>query len=109
MPDICGDNRFKIIASAKQRLIEATNIESRPEEMAVIDSILFRMWQMGWLPGCERDERTCHAVIVDSGAAAICSACGTIIEKPETRFVLTLWNHSKFMNYCPTCGAKVVE
>lgn len=59
MADICGDNRFEIIESAKQRLIEATNIESRSEEIAVLDSILFRMWQMGWLPGCERAERTC--------------------------------------------------
>ena len=49
MPDICRDNRFKVIAKYKKRLIEGTNIESRPEEMAVIDSILFRFWQMGWL------------------------------------------------------------
>lgn len=59
MADICGDNRFEIIESAKQRLIEATNIESRPEEMAVLDTILFRMWQMGWLPGCEHMKLTC--------------------------------------------------
>lgn len=50
MPDICGDNRFEVIAEYKKRLIEGTNIESRPEEMAVIDSILFRFWQMGWIP-----------------------------------------------------------
>lgn len=47
---ICDDNRFEIIEAAKQRLIEATNIEMCPDEMAVLDSILFRMWQMGWLP-----------------------------------------------------------
>lgn len=48
MPDICNDNRFEVIAEYKKRLIEGTNIESSPEEMAVIDSILFRFWQMGW-------------------------------------------------------------
>ena len=47
--EICGDNRFEIIAKYKQALINATNIESRPEEMAVLDSVLFRFWQMGWL------------------------------------------------------------
>lgn len=49
MTDICGDNRFEVIAKYKKQLIEGTNIESCPEEMAVIDSILFRFWQMGWL------------------------------------------------------------
>lgn len=53
---ICDDNRFEIIEAAKQRLIEATNIEMCPDEMAVLDSILFRMWQMGWLP--EQSEPT---------------------------------------------------
>ena len=31
-------------------------IEMCPDEMAVLDSILFRMWQMGWLP--EQSEPT---------------------------------------------------
>ena len=47
--DTCGDDRFELIAKAKARLLEATNIEMRPDEMAVIDNILFRCWQMGWL------------------------------------------------------------
>lgn len=49
MSDVCGDNRFEIIEAYKKRLIEDTNIESRPDEMAVIDNILLRFWQMGWL------------------------------------------------------------
>lgn len=49
MSNICNDNRFKIIEKYKKELIEATNIEDSPEEMAVIDNILFRFWQMGWL------------------------------------------------------------
>lgn len=47
--NICSDNRFKIIDKAKQDLINSTNIEDNPDEMKVIDSFLFRCWQMGWL------------------------------------------------------------
>ena len=49
MTEICGDNRFEIISKAKEALLESTNIEASPEEMVVIDSFLFRCWQMGWL------------------------------------------------------------
>ena len=49
-PTQCGDDRFEIIEAAKKRLLKATNIESSPKEMEVLDSLLFRMWQMGWLP-----------------------------------------------------------
>lgn len=45
----CGDNRFEIIQKAKEDLIRDTNIESSLDEMEVLDSILFRAWQMGWL------------------------------------------------------------
>ena len=47
--DTCGDDRFELISKAKKKLLECTNIESRPEEVAVLDNILFRCWQMGWL------------------------------------------------------------
>lgn len=49
MADICTDNRFEVIEEYKRKLIEATNIETSPDEMKVLDSILFRFWQMGWL------------------------------------------------------------
>lgn len=45
----CGDNQFKVIDRAKEHLLRATNIESSPEEMAVLDDFLLRCWQMGWL------------------------------------------------------------
>ena len=51
----CGDNRFKIIEKAKENLLGSTNIKSRPDEMDVIDSFLFRAWQMGWLGQYEPD------------------------------------------------------
>lgn len=49
MRDVCGDNRFEIIERAKKHLIESTNIEASPEEMKVLNSFLYRCWQMGWL------------------------------------------------------------
>jgi hypothetical protein len=45
----CGDDRFEVIARAKDAIIEKTNITSSPDEMAVLDSFLYRCWQMGWL------------------------------------------------------------
>ena len=59
MADMCGDNRFEIIEAAKRDLLESTNIETSKEEMAVLDNILFRCWQMGWL---EKYNTTLHAV-----------------------------------------------
>ena len=47
--EICTDGRFEIIEKAKQDLIEGTNIETSPDEMKVLDTFLFRCWQMGWL------------------------------------------------------------
>ena len=47
---ICTDNRFEVIAAYKKMLTERTNIETSTDEMAVIDNVLFRFWQLGWLP-----------------------------------------------------------
>ena len=49
MGDICGDNRFEIIDKAKEDILKSTNISSSENEMKVLDSFLFRCWQMGWL------------------------------------------------------------
>ena len=56
--DICGDDRFEIIAKAKAHLLEATNIDTSPDEMKVLDNFLFRCWQMGWLDRYEVAEQT---------------------------------------------------
>lgn len=45
----CSDNRFEVIKKAKESIIESTNIETSKDEMKVLDSFLFRCWQMGWL------------------------------------------------------------
>ena len=48
--EICTDNRFEVIAAYKKMLVERTNIETLHDEMAIIDNILYRFWQMRWLP-----------------------------------------------------------
>ena len=55
MSEMCGDNRFEIIERAKKHLIESTNIETSLDEMRVLDSFLYRCWQMGWLEQYELD------------------------------------------------------
>lgn len=54
MADFCDDNRFELIEKYKQKLIDETNIESAPDEMKVLDNILFRFWQMDWLDKLEQ-------------------------------------------------------
>lgn len=54
MGEICTDNRFELIQKYKEKLIQGTNIETAKEEMDVIDNILFRFWQMGWLEALEK-------------------------------------------------------
>ena len=46
----CDDNRFEVISNAKRALVSSTNISTNEDEMKVLDNILFRCWQMGWLP-----------------------------------------------------------
>ena len=55
MNTVCGDTRFEIIQKAKEELLHGTNIEGSPDEMKVLDSFLFRAWQMGWLDKYEPD------------------------------------------------------
>lgn len=55
--EIAGDGRFGVIAKAKEDLIRSTNIETSEDEMKVLDSFLFRCWQMGWLDGYEEKQK----------------------------------------------------
>ena len=49
MCDVCCDDRWEVIAAARDDLLRSTNIQDSPSEMAVLDDFLFRCWQMGWL------------------------------------------------------------
>ena len=51
----CGDNRFEIIRKATVDLMKSTNIDSCQDELNVLENILFRAWQMGWLDKYEPD------------------------------------------------------
>ena len=53
--EICTDNRFEVIENCKAILLNSTNIDKSPEELKVLDNILFRMWQC-----CLIDERKCY-------------------------------------------------
>lgn len=55
MANVCGDNRFEVIAMAKEALLDSTNIDESPDEMKVLNNFLFRCWQMGWLDRYESD------------------------------------------------------
>lgn len=57
MMEICNDNRFELIEKYKNELLENTNIADSKAEMDVIDSILFRFWQMDWLDKLEQFDR----------------------------------------------------
>ena len=91
--DMHDDNRLELIERYKKQLVESTNIENSPDEMAVIDNILFRFWQMGWLKEQE-------AVPVDNGK---CPSCNWDFENGELDF--SNINESRF--YCPNCGRAV--
>lgn len=56
MCEICNDNRFEIIERAKEDILKNTNIEASNDEIKVLDSFLFRCWQMGWLRKFDDDE-----------------------------------------------------
>ena len=47
MSEQCNDNRFEIIKETKEYIINATNIDTSPDEMKVLDDICFRLWQLG--------------------------------------------------------------
>ena len=104
MSEIYTDKRFDIIASAKQKIIEETNITTSPDEMAVLDSLLFRMWQMGWLPGCKGDAELeiAHWISVDKEDNVWkCSNCGGQI---------STWLRTPLQDeyyYCQYCGKKM--
>ena len=97
--NICGDNRFEIIEHYKKQLVESTNIKSSPDEMAVIDNILFRFWQMGWL----KEQETVRPV-ADGEDSYRCNNCGTVIgwDAWEPGGVEEVKD-----KFCPECGRPV--
>ena len=90
---ICGDNRFEIIAKAKAHLLDATNIDTSEDEMKVLDSFLFRCWQMGWLDRYDTADRktepsnseipnNCEHITEDGVTCAKYPACDDCLDNP---------------------------
>lgn len=94
---ICTDNRFEVIAKHKAELLDKTNIETSADEMAVIDNILFRMWQIGWLDRLEVQLPKECEWIEDEYGYIHCSECGMEWDEPE---------HPQ-TNFCPNCGKRM--
>ena len=109
MADICTDNRFELIEKYKKELIESTNIETAQDEMAVLDDLLFRFWQMGWLDRLEQSERktgkweereVSSEQVIDEWQSARCSVCGLYHTTPYMYYF-------NGFNFCPSCGARM--
>ena len=134
MDAICGDNRFEVIEEAKKDLIDSTNIEMSPEEMAVLDNFLFRCWQMGWLRQYEtyefcdgenpckeydQEKHCCHRWsqnirrTIEEMKAQEKTAQVETVEKPNVYkcsecgqyFHSTAWGSP--VEYCSRCGARL--
>jgi hypothetical protein len=54
--EVCTDKRFEIIDKVKNTLLERTNIDKAPKELEVLDSILFRLWQLRYFENVEVEE-----------------------------------------------------
>ena len=94
MYNTCDDNRFELIDKYKQQLIESTNIEDSPDEMKVLDTVLFRFYQLGWLEKLDKIRGEDKWVPIFDEDESRCPACGKELYYPET----------KGYNFCPYCG-----
>lgn len=104
MGEVCTDNRFEIIEKAKQQLLEWTNIDTSPDEMKVLDSFLFRCWQMGWLDRYD-SKKYGHWIEEYLGYGATryrCSKCGSLFGQD----MIKEFNHNK---YCSDCGTEMKD
>ena len=105
MSELCTDDRFEIIERYKKELIEATNISTSPDEMAVLDDILFRFWQMGWLKKRDTGRST---VTIGSPAP---SASRRLMEqgrrwRAKEAWIPIYYDNKAMFYQCPYCGAR---
>lgn len=87
--EVCGDNRFEVIAKAKQHLLDSTNIHTSEDEMKALDSFLFRCWQMGWLKQYD-DTATDWKKVEDDGYPRLIEGFAV------SEFVLVSWKIKVF-------------
>ena len=98
---VCGDNRFEIIERYKKKLTSATNIEDSPDEMAVLDNILYRFWQMGWL---KEQEPVKPVLDEQTGRIWLCGKCGSYVGFEDN----DPHDPNEFDKYCRECGRPVL-
>ena len=95
--DILEDNRYDLIEKYKKELVENTNIETSEKEMEVIDNIMFRLWQMGWLDILEK-------------ADAYEARRGELLKTPVSIFEFGLYpKREDYLYVCSRCGEKYWE
>lgn len=104
--EVCNDNRFELIEKYKQILMDCTNIETSPDEMKVIDNILFRFWQMGWLDLMEKQIPMKVKYITDmtwgkANKQPICPNCDYYLQQYE--FI----GDGLKITHCDTCGQSI--
>ena len=114
MVEACGDDRFELIEETKRRLLESTNIEDRPEEVAVLDSMLFRFWQMGWLDQLRETNcaEACKGEIDNDYfwcklTTFKCHSCGWrgIVDNCYASYS---FGDTDMPKHCPNCGRRVI-
>lgn len=98
MNELCTDGRFEVIARAKEDLLRCTNIDTSPSEISVLDEILFRCWQMGWLNKYEKHGQ--WKIETKRVSYWCCSKCGASAP-------LDYNGQYELSNYCPNCGEKM--
>lgn len=129
---MAGDNRFEIIAKAKHAILEGTNIETSEDEMKVLDNILFRCWQMGWLDKYGNQQPDGDLISRQDAIDAVNSLTypsslmdvkRKLIELPSAEPKTGKWkideygiyhcpichaiNNTVYKSFCPNCGARM--
>ena len=106
MSDVCSDNRFEMIRAAKAALLESTNIEDSQTDMAALDSILYRCWQMGWL-----GRETCHDANTrfDAWTCSVCKCTLLLMFDDYGEPALSVDGVASVPNHCPNCGRRVID
>ena len=88
---VCGDDRFDVIARARKYLLWATNIGDSPEEMSVLDDFLMHCWQVGWLDKFDSSKWVAFKGRISS------ESFGTLIK--------IVHDHTRTCGHCPCWGS----
>ena len=107
MDIMCNDSRFEIIDKAKKHLLEATNIDTSPDEIKVLDNFLFRCWQMGWLDRYDN----CDPVDIHDAISKGASRIETVMREESAKITEILYKdvHKKYDTFCGVPMEEAIE